>query len=264
MHESVQHFISITRRITRDRMGVDQADLPGIHVCWADSLFPFWNALFLTESIDHSEHLRETLQRCVAYMRSKTQPGLIYLCLDQLSDAAGSQLTSSLDALGLEKAFAARGMSCLLSQETAPSTPLRFARALDEKAMMHFADLNSVANGFSLEAGRAGLGNSTFWKSEAHTCIGYLQDEPVCCAAVTGNKGSLYVSLVSTHPSMRRQGFASAVVHHALRQAAAATGLARCTLHASEAGIPVYAKMGFRPSASFVALCPCAGFHSTP
>ena len=54
----------------------------------------------------------------------------------------------------------------------------------------------------------------------------------------------LYLALVATTPDARRKGYAEAVIRHSLQKAHDTTGLNRTILHATEAGFPVYKRMG--------------------
>ena len=52
------------------------------------------------------------------------------------------------------------------------------------------------------------------------------------------------------------RGYAEAVMRRAIEAGRQLTGLTRVSLHASDAGRPLYASMGFQASAGFVALAP--------
>ena len=59
--------------------------------------------------------------------------------------------------------------------------------------------------------------------------------------------GYRYVALVATAPAHRRRGYADAVMRHALEAAASAYGERPTVLHATDAGRPVYERMGYTP-----------------
>jgi predicted GNAT family acetyltransferase len=52
--------------------------------------------------------------------------------------------------------------------------------------------------------------------------------------------------LVATTPTARRKGYGDATVRQALSVGVRATGLTRTVLHASDAGFPVYQRIGYR------------------
>ena len=252
--ESNRQFISMMKRITRDRLGVDQVDRRGFAVCWADNLFPFWNCLFFNEEISDDSLLSIRLGEAARYMRGKNQFGIAYLCLDHLTRSVRDRMPALAADAGLEVAFVAEGMAGPVPTHAMSMKTMRFETVRDNSGLQTFADLNSIANGFPIESGRAGILKSQFWIREATTCIGYFDNQPVCASAVTLNEGLLYVSLVATLPSMTRRGFASSVVTHCLSLAGSATGSKEAFLHASQDGRPVYERLGFEPTSRFVAL----------
>ena len=82
--------------------------------------------------------------------------------------------------------------------------------------------------------------------------IGHADGAPVACAAVMMVDGYRYVALVATEPAWQRRGYADAAMRQALADAAAVHGERPTVLHATEAGRPVYERMGYTPLASHV------------
>ena len=126
----------------------------------------------------------------------------------------------------------------------------------DEAKLQAYADINSEAYGFPLEWARSGLLESTRWKEETYTYLGYECSVPMSAASVVVNDGSLYLALVATRPSAQRKGYAEAMVRHALQAAYEATELKRTILHATDAGFPVYRRVGYHRTVTFMAYKP--------
>jgi predicted N-acetyltransferase YhbS len=57
--------------------------------------------------------------------------------------------------------------------------------------------------------------------------------------------GHRYVALVATEPGQQRRGFGEATMRQALENAARAHGETPTVLHATDAGRPVYERMGY-------------------
>jgi predicted GNAT family acetyltransferase len=57
--------------------------------------------------------------------------------------------------------------------------------------------------------------------------------------------GHRYVVLVATNPAHQRRGYAEAAMRRALEVAATAQGEQPTVLHATDAGRPVYQRMGY-------------------
>jgi predicted GNAT family acetyltransferase len=81
--------------------------------------------------------------------------------------------------------------------------------------------------------------------------LGYESGEAVSCAYTEPIDGRLYVAFVATVPGHRRKGYAEACMRRSLEAAAAATGIHRTFLHASDAGMPIYARMGYQRVTSY-------------
>jgi GNAT superfamily N-acetyltransferase len=78
----------------------------------------------------------------------------------------------------------------------------------------------------------------------------------VSTATAIINDGCLFLFLVATMPGVRRKGYGEAVVRHALQRAHEATGIRRTVLHATEAGYPLYLRLGYNPTVKFMGYMP--------
>ncbi|WP_197539774.1 GNAT family N-acetyltransferase [Janthinobacterium agaricidamnosum] len=218
---------------------------------WADSQFGFWSCIALIEQ-DVSRQLLETrLQQAVELMRSKKQPGLIWLFEDLLDPAARDALPETIEQAGLTLALAGFGMAGDILPIPEPHHPeLRFVRVTTEEQLLAYADINARAYGMPLEAARDGLQGSALWKQGIHAYLALENDVPVSCAASVAVDGRLFVALVATNPDAQRKGYGEAVTRKALHEGAKATGLTRAILHATMAGAPVYERIGLHKTSS--------------
>jgi GNAT superfamily N-acetyltransferase len=148
---------------------------------------------------------------------------------------------------GLAFRLATYGMAGDILPIPEPTHPsLEFARVDSEERLLSYADINCLAYDFPIEAGREGLAGSTLWKSGMHSYLGLEKGTPVSAAATIANHGCLFLALVATLPGKQRKGYGEAVVRKALYEGAKATGLTRTVLHATQAGAPVYERIGYR------------------
>src|ERR1044071_4223414 len=81
--------------------------------------------------------------------------------------------------------------------------------------------------------------------------VGYVDGAPVSTSTTALVDGRLYVMMVATDAAHRNRGYAEAVMRRSLARAQAATGIRRTVLHASPAGKPLYASMGYRVTGEF-------------
>jgi len=252
--ESNHQYVTMWKVLCGDRPDADLSEQPGLSLCWADSAFPFWNAIFVTEPHADPALLSKRLCESAAYMSQKQHAGLVYICEDFLNAAAQRNLDAIVKDAGLAFSMDIVGMAgdMLPYDATLLDTPLAFARVTDEAALLTYGEINAQGYGFAPEAGHAGLAGSLFWKSTAFSFIGYENGKAVSTAAAIVNEGALYVALVAVRPQAQCKGYGLATVRHALQAACKETGLTHAVLHASPAGFPVYLRAGFHRTTRFV------------
>ncbi|MEE2037538.1 GNAT family N-acetyltransferase [Nocardiopsis sp. CT-R113] len=248
--ESMEQLAAAWRTMVLDRdANADVRDLPGIAVRWADCRFAFWNCVTLTDVDADAVLVEDRLTRAADIMRSKTHPGFLWLFEDLLGEDVRAGVRATAERAGLEYAFSGTGMAGDLLPVADPSHPdLEFVRVTTDEQVRAYADLNSRAYGFPLEDGRDGILGSALWKQGVHAYLGLRDGVPVTCAGAVEAEGRLFVALVATDPEWQRRGYGEAVTRKALHEGGRATGLTRATLHATEAGAPVYPRIGFRPN----------------
>jgi GNAT superfamily N-acetyltransferase len=249
--ESVEQLTLVWRSIVLERTPeADVRDLPGISVRWADSRFPFWNTITTTESGVDAELLRQRLTETVDIMRSKREPGFLWLFTDLLDDGALTVLDAVAKEAGLQYAFPGTGMAGDLLPIPEPTHPdLTFVRVSTEEHLQAYADINARGYEMPLDVVREGLAASTLWKTDIHAYLALRDGVPVACAGSVAADGRLFVILVATLPEFQRRGYGEAITRKALYEGAKATGLTRrATLQATVAGAPVYPRIGFKPN----------------
>ena len=251
--ESLCQFKSAWQLIGRPFPAVDQRTSLGLAITWPNTRFPFYNAVFLTEPMTDARVLRDAVQQAVAYMRARESGGLFIVCLDNLSGSAKDRAASILAQARLVQALPMTGMAGDILPMEAPAHPaLRFVRIGDEATIQAFAQLNCVSYGVPVETGLSLVKERTLWHEHAYGFVAYEGQRPVSTATAIVNDGCLFLFLVATVPGARRKGYGEAVVRHALQTAHEATGIRRTVLHATEAGYPLYRRLGYHPTGKFV------------
>ncbi|WJV50832.1 GNAT family N-acetyltransferase [Streptomyces flavofungini] len=249
--ESAQQLAVAWRAMVLDRdADADVRDLPGIAVRWADSPFAFWNCITLTEPGAGADLVARRLGEAADIMRAKKNPGFLWLFENLLDDEARAVREAAAERAGLQYAFPGTGMAGDLLPVPDPVHPdLTFVRVRTDEHLRAYADLQSRAYGFPLEAGREGLLGLARWQGdEMYAYLALRDDVPVACAATVEAEGRLFVAFVATDPQWQRRGYGEAVTRKALHEGGLATGLTRATLHATVAGAPVYPRIGFEPN----------------
>lgn len=164
---------------------------------------------------------------------------------------AGVDASAALDSVGLTTLLPLTGMR---AQSVGPPAPngVQLEVPDDDAGCGAVVDVNSAAYGVPLDACKPVLGNPSFWASHV-PAIGRVDGTPVASAAVLMVEGYRYVALVATRPDHQRRGYADAVMRHALDVATTRYGEKPTTLHATDAGRPIYARMGYDTIATHTA-----------
>lgn len=107
--------------------------------------------------------------------------------------------------------------------------------------------LRVVAESFGLPADQtAPLVSRPVWTLDNFELyVGYEDGRPVATAALCMTAGTAGVYNVAVSPAHRRRGLGEALTAHAIRRGVQHFGADLATLQASEAGAPVYLRMGF-------------------
>jgi GNAT superfamily N-acetyltransferase len=162
----------------------------------------------------------------------------------------GVDAAAVLDGSGLVPLLPLTGMA---ARRIAPATSVPGGLQLDvpedDAGCGDIIDVNSAAYGMDLAASKPTFGRGAFWGDHV-AVLGRAGGEPATSAAVMLAGGHRYVLLVATEPGHQRKGFAESAMRHALSVAAERFGERPTFLHATDAGRPIYARMGYEVMAS--------------
>lgn len=204
----------------------------------------FFNVGLVTERQVSADALRAHGERACSFAAGKGVPWLFVTTNETL--APGVDAAATLDAVGLTPIMALTGM---VADRVAPASRvpdgLQLTRPKDETACASLLDVNSAAYGMDLEAGKSIMGRPEFWQPH-FPVLGLADDTPAVTSAVLMVDDYRYVALVATHPNHQRRGYADAAMRRSLEDAARAHGETPTFLHATDAGKPVYERMGYR------------------
>src|ERR1700751_3718293 len=251
-----QEFLTSWELCTGTFPEAELFDRPGIATRWANIDFRFYNALCLTAELYDAEALRRIVRQGVNFMRARACPGWMVVTLESLSNAAQDALPGLVESRQLAS-MPATGMAgeiLPLQEKVIPN--LRFERIGDDDTVVTFAELNCLAYGFPLEVSRSVIGVNTFWREHAYGFIAYEGEFPVATATGIVCGSSIFLFMVATTPEAQRKGYADAVIRRALNAAHAATGIRRTSLQATDAGRPVYRRLGYLEVCRYTCLWP--------
>lgn len=214
----------------------------GIEYIFSGLPISFFNVALLTGRAVTSDELKSHGDHACAWASEKSVPWLFVVTHEAF--AGGVDATSILDGCGLAPMMVLTGM---VAQQVGPVTQVPDGLQLtvpdDDTGCGRVLDVNSLAYGMDLDAGKPALSRS-FWADHV-PALGMVGTTPASSAAVLLVDRYRYVALVATDPAQQRRGYAEATMRHALDVAASRHGELPTFLHATDAGRPIYQRMGY-------------------
>ena len=220
----------------------------GVEFIFSGLPISFFNVALLTGRGVSGDELKSHGAHACAWAADKSVPWLFVVTHEAFAD--GVDAVSILDGCGLAPMMALTGMA---AEQVGPVTHVPDGLQLtvpdDDTGCGLVLDMNSLAYGMDLEAGKPILGRRSFWADHV-PALGMVGTTPVSSATVLIVDGYRYVALVATDPAQQRRGYAEATMRHALEVAATRHAELPTFLHASDAGRPIYQRMGYAPVAT--------------
>lgn len=245
--QCIEMWAAFARRFPEGRV----EDLPGLTAALSGTGLSFHNVIFLSSPVRDAADLAERCRVAIEHGKKSGQPWLFSACQTWAGDPAAT--AEIITSVGLKPVLVNTGMVAdeLLPPRRPVPGELEIRRVRDEETRNAVGDLTCLVYHLPMELGRTTAGLEAFWDESFHGYVGFVNGVPVSCSVTAPVDGRLYVSWVATHPEHRRKGYAEAVMRRSIDEAAAATGLRRTVLHATEEGRPVYEAMGYRSVAPF-------------
>ena len=247
LDEANQQFIGAWKTFV-DRMPAGTTTgMDGVVALFGHIPVPFFNVCFLTSPVSAPDELSRRLETGIEYASASGVPWFFALCDEWLPEGAGTVLGDA----GLAPAMRLTAMATdTLAPPRRPPPPLTYRRVADQATSSRISEINTAAYGMPPEAA-CHMALTSLWPDDSYGFLGEQDGEAVTCAATLPIDGRLYVAWVATRPEHHRKGCAEAVMRHSLQVAAERTGLRRTVLHATDAGMPVYAAMGYEVTGRF-------------
>ena len=252
---SIQQFVNAWRVMCQGAAAYEEEQLEGLTLVFTGLPVPFFNVGLLTGRGLSTGQLRSLADRACAWASTRPVPWLFVVTHDAID--AGIDPSAVLDSCGLAPLMPLTGMRAEHVGEPHEAPGLRLTVPGDDAACSTVLDVNAAAYGMDLDAGKPLLGRAEFWKGH-FPVVGFANGAPVSTAAVLMVDGLRYVALVATAPGQQRRGYADAAMRLALQLSADVHGQRPTVLHATEAGRPVYERMGYKVISSHTAYMPKA------
>lgn len=223
-------------RVLEEEDGVLVA-APGGSVVWL-------NIVFVTQPLRDPQ---EQLARAFARLDERGMPFLV-----RIRDGLDDTSERAAEAHGLRHTDTIPGMalSPLPAQAGQPPDGLEITTITNPAMFAPFVDIVAATFDIDPQACRHVLTPRLVDLPEAQWYLGFADGQPVASSALITTDGVAGVHYVGTLESHRRRGFGEAMTRHAV-DAGAKGGCRSSTLQASEMGLPIYQRMGFRVVAGY-------------
>jgi GNAT superfamily N-acetyltransferase len=242
---SVRQLCEAWRVMCRDAPGRRLASADGIDFIFSGLPVAFFNVAVLTHPSISASALRALAQAAREWAAEVPVPWFFVVTHDAIQP--GVDATAILGECGLGAALPLTGMFAAQVPAVASAPAgLQITLSDADADCATLVDINSAAYEMDLDAAKVVLGKQAFWNDHV-AVLGSVAGVPASGAAVLMVDGCRYVLLVATAPAHRRHGYAEAVMRRALEVAASAHGDCPTVLHATDAGRPIYARMGYAP-----------------
>ena len=241
---SIGQFVRAWQVMCTPAAGYTGESRDGLELVFSGLPIGFFNIAMLTGRNVSADELAAHGRHASSWAAESGLPWLLVVTRETLQ--AGVEPDHVLDGCGFAPVMNLTGMkTARLTEETRHADGLTMSVPGDEAGCASLLDINGAAYGMDLDAGKTLL-RPPFWKDHVPV-VGYAGGAPVSCAAVLMVDGLRYVAMVATDPAHQRHGFGEAVMRRALDVAAETHGDSMTVLHATDAGRPIYSRMGYEP-----------------
>jgi GNAT superfamily N-acetyltransferase len=208
------------------------------------------NAITINPSHINVKDLESSFTLAAEYLRDQPRKSYIWLFEESCEPEIWATMLSVVDTARLRLADLGIAMAVpkpsgtdpyIYPRPTIPHITFQLVRTKED--MERFADLAAEVFESSKDAARAGL-EDDFMIHQSFSYLALFDGVPVSVGAVVEGAGWLYVMNVATLKDHRRKGYATALIHVAVRDAVKETGIRRLMLISSPSGQPVYEKLG--------------------
>ena len=114
-----------------------------------------------------------------------------------------------------------------------------------------FGEVTSTCFDIPLTISRAVYSPERGWRGAYQGYVGYSNGRPVGVVALVRDAGAVGIYSLGVLPEFRGQGYAEAIIRAALNLHQDVYGSEPMVLQSTEAGHPLYLRLGFRDTASF-------------
>lgn len=208
-----------------------------------------FNIAFLTASVSVGRDLSEILTQCSQHYRGHKVRWSFWLCEDLLDPPPRRRSRDIFAEFGLRPISQAPGMMAPSLAPVSRALPQIDVRPVSAPAIRSaFAELTSICFDIPFNIARAVYEPESAWKGSYQGFVAFVRDRPVSIVALVRDQETLGIYSLGTVPECRRRGYGEALLRTAIAQYQKQETL---VLESTEAGYPLYRRLGFRDVAKF-------------
>ncbi|NTX02210.1 GNAT family N-acetyltransferase [Myxococcus sp. CA040A] len=250
--ESHAQFRGAWRRMALAGRAGEVVERPEIYIAASHVSWALMNASFLRAPAETEQALATSVASAARYFSTGKHAWTFVVSDDWLAPQVRERAESILAWYKLKPLAVITGMVADgLAEPTHPLPSLEFRPVQDTWGRQAVADINAQSYDASRETGREAFDVEALYGPDSRGFVACRGDAPASSTVVMRVDDVAYIALVATSPEHRRVGAAEVVMRRALQEARDAWGLQRTVLHATEAGLPLYLRMGYRPVTRF-------------
>ncbi len=248
------NLLEFFRHFARCRKDGDIAELDGVSIASSGIEFHMFNAAFLSAPVAAAGG--DLQRRIDLAVRRLAPPNLrlaFWACESKFSGFGRRKIRTTFERRGFHLAFRHPGMACeSLFSPSRPLPALEFRTVSDRESRLAFSFINAAA--FRLPFSWCTDLNDVeaLWGGAFSGFLGYVDGEPVCTAATLIAADAVGLYAVATLPGHERRGYGEAITRYAVTCAQTASGLDHLILQATDPGLPLYRRIGYRVVTHFV------------
>jgi GNAT superfamily N-acetyltransferase len=208
-----------------------------------------FNIAFLTQAVGSNRELGAILDECRSYYLQRRVRWSFWLCeelLPPVSRRVSRDLFTSIGMRPISQAAAMVAGQLAPAPRPLPEIDCRPVR--DAATRSAFTSLTSTCFDIPLAVSRAVYESESAWAGDYRGFVGFVRGYPVSMAALVRTEGALGIYSLGTSPENRRRGYGEALLRATLAERLPGDLL---VLESTEAGYPLYRRMGFREIAKF-------------
>lgn len=243
----VDDNLRVAMRFFGEATGTGQVSaIDDVQLVYSGLDYGVFNIGLLTRRIGKDRDLPSVLIDCARfYGPPHNVRWSFWMCADNL-DAATLRRSGEIFArAGMRAISHAPGMMARSLAPPVHALPAVECRAVcDSFTRSAFTELTKVCFDIPFPVARAVYESERAWGGDYRGFVGLAEGQPVSIVALVRTAGTLGIYSLGTLPSYRRKGYGEALLRAAIAQAG--TISEPLVLESTEAGFPLYVRLGFR------------------